>query len=110
MQEIYISDNSGNRVSLPKTANPIAGSGITIAMANNGVDYTGVVEPGQAYVVSSNGGFCLLSITGLTSVAANIEWTVNDDGKIIIYIPNGVTTLYCESDTDATNLYLAKLA
>ncbi len=109
-QEFYQSDNKGNRVCHPNTTVPVAASGILIAMATAGDDYTGTVVSGQQYVVSANGGFCLLSITGVTSTAANIEWTVNDGQIIIIKIPNGSTTLYCESDTNTTNLYLRKLA
>ena len=110
MQEMFLSDNSGNRVAHPKTADPVAGSGISVALTTAGSDYTGTVVGGQSYIVSANGGFCLLSATGLTSTAANIEWTVNDGDIIIIHVPFGKVTLYCESDTNSTTLYLRKLA
>lgn len=110
MQEMFFSDNSGNRVAHPKTADPVAGSGISVALTTAGEDYTGTVVGGQMYIVSCNGGFCLLSITGVTSAAANIEWCIGDNDTIIIRIPFGKTTLYCESDTNTTTLYLRKLA
>lgn len=108
--DVYLSDNSGNRVAIPKTADPVAASGISISLATAGNDYTGTVVSGQAYIVSCNGGFCLLSTTGVTSTAANIEWCIGDNDTIIIRIPRGKTTLYCESDTNTTALYLRKLA
>lgn len=109
-EDTYQSDNSGNRAAIPEIANPVAASGISIAMATAGNDYTGAVVGGKQYIVSCDGGFVLLSITGVTSTAANREWMVQDGGKIIIKIPDGITTLYCESDTNSTTLYLAELA
>ena len=110
MSEGYSSDNSGNRICDPNCVDPVAASGITVAMATAGTDYTGTVEAGERYVVAADGGFCLLSTTGVTSTEANREWTVADKEKIIIRVPFGKTTLYCESDTNTTTLYLAKLA
>ncbi len=87
---------------------PVLASGITLAMANNGVDYIVAVEE-KSYIVTSNGGFCLLSLTGVTSTAANIEYVCGDEKTIIIHVPYGLTTLYAESDTDTTTLYLREL-
>lgn len=107
---MYLADNAGNRAA-PGAINcdPVAASGITIAMATAGNDYTGTVVAGESYAVTVDGGFCLFSITGVTSTAANREWCAADGDTIIIKIPVGKTTLYCESDTNTTNAYLRKL-
>lgn len=109
MQEFYHSDNAGNRVCLPKTADPVLGSGLTFAMANLGNDYTQAVEAGASYVVFVDGGLVFLSVTGVTSAAANREWVYADGDTFIIKIPIGKIVLYGETDTNTTNVYLRKL-
>lgn len=105
-----ISANSaGNRTGLGAIDCPaVLASGITLAMANNGVDYNTTVGE-KSYVISAVGGFCLLSLTGVTSVAANIEYVCGDEQTIVMHVPYGKTTLYAESDTDSTNLYIREL-
>lgn len=107
--EVYISDNAGNRACVPKTADPVLASGLTFAMADLGVDYTQAVEAGESYVVLIDGGLVFLSVTGVTSVAANREWVYADGDTFIIKIPVGKILLYGESDTNTTNVYLRKL-
>lgn len=104
-----MADTAGNKAA-PGAINcpPVLASGITIAMATAGDDYTGTIEEG-AYIVTANGGFVLASLTGVTSVAANREFCIPDDKTVIINVPYGKTTLYCESDANTTNLYLRKL-
>jgi len=99
MDSGYQVDNQGNR----------AASGLSFAMATAGNDYTQTVVGGQLYIVTAIGGNVLLSITGVTSTAANREWIIPEDAKCIIHIPQGVTTLYGEADANSTTLYMAKL-
>jgi len=110
MSEGYSSDNSGNRICDPMCADPVAASGISFAMATAGNDYTETVVGGQSYIVTAKTGSILLSTTGVTSTAANIEWVVPVGETAIIRIPFGKTTLYGESDTNTSVLYIRELA
>ncbi len=118
MAEKYVSDNSGHRVT------PHTGIGTVVAASGQGVtsgfsspQRTFTVVSGAVYRVSSsdaggggNGGSTiLLSITGVTSTAANIEW-VCPLGKILyIRIPVGKTTLYLSGVTNGRLLYIARV-
>lgn len=110
MGDTFISDSAGNRAA-PGAINcpPVLASGITIAMATAGEDYTGTVVAGKTYAVTVNGGFCLFSVTGVTSTEANREWCAANGNTIIIKIPLGYTTLYCESNANSSNAYLREL-
>lgn len=110
MQEFFLSDNSGNRVAVPGTENPVAASGISLAGGTAGSDVTQTVVGGQLYAVTSVDSNWLFSITGVTSTAANIEWILVEDATIYIYIPLGVTTLYFECDGGSKTAYMRKLA
>lgn len=95
--EVYLSDNSGNRVPPhPSMANPVAGSGVQLD-AGKDVDGTETVVGGQMYIISTTGdrsGRWMFSITGVLTTEANVEWVCAQGEKIIIKIPMGVTTLY----------------
>ena len=96
-----------------RAAHPVAASGITLAMATSGTDYTQTVEQGQSYAVTfvaTAAKVMLLSITGVTSTAANIEWVVMANETIVIHIPIGKTTLYVECNESSKSAYLRKLA
>jgi hypothetical protein len=104
-----IADSAGNKAA-PGALNcpPVLASGISIAMATAGDDYTGTVAEG-AYIATANKGFVLASLTGVTSTAANIEFCIPNGATVIINVPYGKTTLYCEADTNSSVLYLRKL-
>ena len=107
----YSSDNSGNRVGAGVQAvNPVAVSGQTVATGTAGDDKTFTVVGGARYAITGIGTAVLLSITGVTSTAANIEWVAPANTTIVIKIPEGVTTLYLEGDTGTKNVYLQRLA
>ena len=115
MSEIFLCDNSGNRVAIPNTADPVAASGITTTLTTAGSDYTETLESGQMYIVTVTKATVgiinvLASVTGVTSTAANVEhvWYAGQD--YIFRMPIGKTTLYLESDVAATVLYFRKLA
>ena len=111
MGDNYSCDNSGNRVGAGVQAiNPVAASGQTVATATAGDDKTFTVVGGAKYAITGIGTAVLLSITGVTSTAANIEWVAPADTTIIIKIPEGITTLYLEGDTSTKNVYLVRLA
>lgn len=110
-QEVYHSDNSGNRVPPhPDEADPVAKSGQTKATGTAGDDLTFTVVGGERYAITGIGTAILISTTGQTSTAARIEWVAPANTTIIIRIPIGKTTLYFEGDTGAKNIYLRKLA
>ena len=109
--EVYHSDNSGNRVPPHSSmANPVAESGQTKATGTAGDDLTLTVVAGATYALTGIGTAILISITGVTSTAANIEWVAPTDSTIIIKIPIGVTTLYFEGDTGTKKIYMSRLA
>ena len=109
MGDSISANSAGNRTGVGAIdCPPVLASGITIAMATAGSDYTGTVAEGT-YAVTVNGGFCLFSLTGVTSTAANREWAVADGDTFILHVPYGYTTLYCESDTNTTNAYLRRM-
>ncbi len=109
-QEIFLSDNAGNRVPPdPYMADPVAASGATTSTGTAGTDLTLTVVAGLVYIVTCVGSAGLFSITGVTSTAANIEWVCPADSTILIKIPIGVTTLYFEGDTSTKNIYTRKM-
>lgn len=108
--EVYLSDNSGNRVAFPGTENPVAVSGIALAGGTAGSDVTQAVDGGQQYIITSVDSNWFFSITGVTSTAANREWILVEDATITIKIPLGVTTLYFECDGGSKTAYMRKLA
>ncbi len=109
--EVYLTDNSGNRVPPhPGAANPVAVSGQTKATGTAGDDLTLTVVAGAIYALTGIGTAVLVSITGVTSTAANIEWVAPANVTILIKIPIGSTTLYFEGDTGTKNVYIRRLA
>lgn len=108
--DVYLSDNSGNRVAHPHTVNPVAASGITVATGTAGDDVTQTLAAGQVYAITPIGTTILASITGVTSTAANIEWVFPPNVTSIFRMPKGKTTLYFEGDTSSKNAYIRKLA
>ena len=108
--EVYISDNAGHRTpGDPNMADPIAASGQTVATGTAGDDKTFTVVAGATYAITGIGTAILLSTTGVTSTAANIEWVAPANVTIVIRIPVGKTTLYLEGDTSSKNVYLRRL-
>lgn len=94
-------------------AHPEAASGITASTGTAGADITQTVEEGQSYIVTfigTAGKIVLASITGVTSVAANIEWVFLANREYVIHIPIGETTLYFEGDESSKSIYLRKVA
>ena len=111
--EVFLSDNSGNKVSPLNCSDPVAASGITITTAGSGTDYTQTLVAGQMYVITfiaTAGRVLLMSITGVTSTAANIEWVVPAGYDRIFRVPIGSTVLYFESDDAGKSAYIRKLA
>lgn len=110
--EVYLSDNSGNRVPPhPSMANPVAESGVQLDAGKDVVD-TKTVVGGQSYIISTTGnraGRWLFSITGVCTTIKNIEWVCAQGEKIIIKIPQGVVILhYLQKDENGYG-YLATL-
>ena len=111
--EMYLSDNSGNRVAPLNCADPVAASGITIATGTAGDDVTQTLVAGQLYAitfVATAGNAILASATGVTSTAANIEWVFPAGFTCIFRMPLGKTTLYFEGSESTKNAHIRKLA
>jgi hypothetical protein len=107
----YSSDNSGNRVGAGVQAiNPVAASGQSKATGTAGDDLTLTVVGGARYAITGMGTGILISITGVTSTAANIEWVAPIDVTVVITIPEAVTTLYFEGTVSTKTIYLQRLA
>lgn len=116
--DTYISDNQGNRVAIPGTANPIAASGQTLADAVVGGDHTATVVAGAKYAITvgfttiADGaamGSFLMGVADVTT-AANIIWVCPFNSECIISIPAGITTLHYASDVAGTTAYLRRLS
>jgi len=104
-----LANSAGGRAAIGCiNAPPVLASGITLAMTTAGTDYTATVAE-KSYAVTVDGGFCLFSLTGVTSIAANREYMCADGQTIIIHVPYGSTILYAESDTNTTNAYIREL-
>lgn len=102
-------NSAGNRAGVGAIDCPaVLASGISLSMATAGSDYTATVEE-KSYVITVRGGFCLFSLTGVTSTAANVEYCAEDGDTIIIHIPYGYTTLYAESDANTTVAFIREL-
>lgn len=113
MAETFISDNAGNRTpGHPNFADPVAASGITLSTGTAGDDKTQTLVAGQMYAityVSTAGKRMLASITGVTSLAANIEWVFMANVTYVFRMPVDKTVLYFEADED-DSAYVRKLA
>lgn len=114
MQEIYLSDNSGNRISGHSEAvDPVAASGITLATGTAGDDKTQALVGGQMYAITligTAGTAILASATGVTSTAANIEFVFPAGVTCQFRMPFGKTTLYFEGTESTKNAYVRKMA
>lgn len=110
MSDVFLSDNTGNRA-CPGAINcdPIAASGQTLPTSTAGDDKTATVVAGARYAITAIGTSLLISTTGVTSTAANIEWVCTPYETIVVKIPQGKTTLYYEGDTSSKNAYLRRL-
>lgn len=112
----YILDNSGERVTLPETADPSHGTCIRMTdgftsknvSADTWYIFTAVWIP----TVQNN---VLFSTEGAVSTIANIDWVCPGGTSVLIHIPVGKTILYYDSDALASAPndiygYLRKLA
>ena len=111
--EVYHSDNSGNKIAIPGTMDPVAASGITKSIS--GTNATVTVEAGARYSVVAGKATAFgyeimsLSITGTAVTDANKEWNIPLGKLVIIKIPEGVTTLNVVSTLASATLFMSKL-
>lgn len=112
--ENFSSDNSGNRIpAVAEACDPVAASGITLTITSSGEDYTQTLVAGQMYVITfvgTAGKVMLAGITGVTSMAANIEWIFMANVNYIFRMPLDKTTLYFEANESSKVAYIRKLA
>lgn len=110
-QFTYSVDNSGNRSTPhPGIVDPVAASGQTVDTGTAGDDVTLTVVAGATYALTCIGASVLASITGVTSVAANVEWNIPTNVTVLVHIPVGKTTLYLEGDTGSKAIRIVRLA
>ena len=109
--EVYLSDNIGNRVAPdPGSAVPVAGTGQSVTVTTGGEDDTFTVTAGRYYRMVGIGTAILVSITGVTSTAANVEWVSPANVPILVWVPEGITTIYCEGVSSSTVIRLVEIA
>lgn len=109
MQEFYQSDNKGNRVSHPHTADPILASAQKVVAGSKNTDATITVVAGQAYIITSLEGHHVFGIA-TTATAANCVWAAPAGATIIIKVPHGYTALHYQTPSDTRTFYIRKLA
>ena len=113
-EQVNLLDNAGHIVPPdPRMSHPVAASGITLTVTAPGNDYTQTVEQGRSYAitfVATAGKRMLVSISGPTSTASNIEWVFMANQEYVIHIPIGPTTLYFEGDEGTKYAYMRKIA
>ncbi len=86
---------------------PVPGSGITLIPNGHKIQ---LVEENRLYAITSYGStFWYFSVTGETSIAANIEWVCAFNETIIIKIPADKTVLYYTASSTSSNAYMRKL-
>ena len=111
-QELFLSDNGGNRVPPGvATGDPVIASGITITDAAAGANHTEAVEAGATYQVmtdATSGGAFLFGIA-TTATAANIIWFMPESSVRVITIPAGYTSLHYQALANGASAYLAKM-
>lgn len=107
--EFYQSDNSGNRVSHPHTADPVLGSAQKVVAGSKDTNATITVVAGQAYIVTSLEGHHVFGIA-TTATAANCVWAASQGVTIIIKVPHGYTSLHYQSPSNSRTFYIRKLA
>ncbi len=110
MQDMYSSDNSGNRV--PPGVNcgdPVLASGITITDGTVGADHEQAILAETTYQISATevGGF-ILGVATLAT-AANILWHVPRSGRLVFTIPRGYTSLFYQGLTNSAVGYITKM-
>ena len=108
--EVYLSDNLGHRVA-PSTGSavPKLGTGQVATVTTAGEDDTFTVTAGRYYRITGIGCAILVSVTGVTSTAANVEWTAPANTPVLVWVPEGSTTIYCEGDTNTTSIRLVEI-
>ena len=116
MDSGYTLNNSGDRVAIPGTADPVAASGIVTTLTTANTNYTITVVAGAIYSVVAGkagsdaaGEIISFSITATAATDANKEWNVGLGQTCIIKIPDGVTTLNAASTLAVTKVYMSKL-
>lgn len=109
--EVYLSDNSGNRVPPhPHIADPIEGSGQTVSAVNKDTNYSNVVVVGGAiYAITSLVGNHIFGIA-TTDTVDNILWVCAEGETIVIRIPEIYIALHYQTEDDSRKFYLRRLA
>lgn len=108
--EIYISDNAGNRVPPhPNEGNVKVATGQKATNGTKDTDGTLTVLAGETYVFTSQitGGF-YLGVADVTT-DANKLWCCPIYQSVIFTIPEGITTLHFATDTNSGVGYLRQL-
>lgn len=110
-QFIQHCDNAGNRSTPhPGIVAPVAASGQTVDTGTADDDVTLTVIAGATYALTCIGASVLASTTGVTSIAANVEWSIPTNVTVLVHIPVGKTTLYLKGDTGSKAIRIVRLA
>lgn len=113
--EVYLSDNSGNRVPpTPDMADPVLGSGQNVSAAAKDTDETVTVVAGEMYAITCIKGAHIFGVdysadaTG-TNTATNCIWACGSGHTIVIRIPYGYTSLHFQTPDSSRRFILRKL-
>ncbi len=113
-QEVYISDNAGNKTAPGAiAADPVVASGIILTDGTIGADHTQAVVAGASYAVTLVSAASTLAMYfGVAAVTtdANVIWVCVPYETIVIKIPLGITSLHYEGAANGASVRLRKLA
>jgi hypothetical protein len=111
--QAYQLNQMGDLVSNPDTVRVKSASGQTVTCTTAGTDYTATVNTNRTYVLLAVTGNALVSLTGTVATAANIEYMVAKDHKVLIRVPTtsvgaATTTIHMTGSANSTIVYLAE--
>ena len=107
--EVYLSDNSGNRVPPhPDLSDPVAASGQDVVAGSKNVNGQITVVQGASYAITSIEGVHIFGIL-TTATVANRIWACGAGRTIVVKIPVGTTALHYQTPSDSRRFILRKL-
>lgn len=108
--EVFLSDNSGNRVPpTPNMADPVAGTGQNVSAAAQNTDETVDVVAGEMYAITCIKGAHFFGIAS-TDADADCIWACGSGHTIVIRIPYGKVLLHFQTPDASRRFILRRLA
>jgi len=96
--EYFSCDNKGNRSGPhPDISDPVEGSAQNIICPVQNLDHPVTVVAGEMYAITCLVGPHIFGIASIDADDANGIWACGEGHTIVIRIPYGYTTLYCQT-------------